>query len=118
MSNPSLNQMNEQVEKLFAAPARAYASLAIAHFEKLASAHFEATKAYTDVGVKQVRAALDIKDPEAFRNYVEGQQKVVKELSERVKGDAEKVVALNQDFFKQAQQLTESNVKSAASKAK
>ncbi|MCH8505930.1 MAG: phasin family protein [Ectothiorhodospiraceae bacterium] len=114
MNDQTFNQMNDQVEKLFTGPARAYATLAIAHFEKLASAHFEATRAYTDLGVKQVRAALDIKDPQDFRSYVEGQQKLVQEIGERVKGDAEKVVALNQDFFQQAQKLTESNAKTAA----
>jgi hypothetical protein len=61
----------------------------------------------------QARTLMDVKDAEGLRSYMESQQKVAKELAERVKGDADKVVALQQDFMQQSQKLTEENVKQA-----
>ncbi|MDN3522290.1 phasin family protein [Halomonas ramblicola] len=107
----------KQVESLFFGPARAYANLAVDYSEKLAHAQLDATKAYTDTGLAQLRTLLSVKDAEGLRSYMEGQQKVAKDLAERLKGDAEKVVSLQQDFVQQSQKLTEENVKQAQTTA-
>ncbi|GHC17496.1 phasin family protein [Aidingimonas halophila] len=117
MSNATFDQATQQFESLFFGPARAYAALTIDYTEKLLSAQYEAAKTYTDIGLSQTRAALDIKDAETLRSYVEEQQKVAKDLGERMKSDAEKVVAMNQDFVQQGQKLTEENVKTASKTA-
>ena len=88
----------QQFDSLFFGPARAYASLAVDYTEKLAHAQLDATKAYTDTGLAQLRTLMTVKDAEGLKSYMEGQQKVAKDLAERLKGDAEKVVALQQDF--------------------
>ncbi|GEN22339.1 phasin family protein [Halomonas cupida] len=106
-----------QFEDMFFAPARAYTSLTVDFTEKLAHAQLDAVKSYTDTGLAQVRAFTAVKDAEGLRSYMEGQQKVAKELTERLKGDAEKVVALQQDFVSESQKLTESNVKKATDTA-
>ncbi|QJQ95887.1 MULTISPECIES: phasin family protein [Halomonadaceae] len=113
MSNAT-DQATKQFESMFFGPARAYAALSLDYTEKLMATQYEAFKAYTDVSMGQARAMLDIKDAEGLRTYVEGQQKVAKDLSERVKGDAEKVVAINQDFVQKGQKLAEENMKSAS----
>lgn len=118
MSNETLNQVNKQFESFFACPARSYVGLALEHFEKLANAQYEAAQAYTEAGLKQTRAALSINDAKGFQAYVEDQQKVAKEMTERLKGDAEKVVGLNQEFAQQAQKLTASNVNNASKASK
>lgn len=120
MTNPNINQFNEQIEKFVGAPARAFADLSINHVESLVSAQIEAVKAYTDLGIRQARTALDIKEPQDVQKYVQGQQEVAKELGERVKGDAEKVVALNKKFAEEAQKLSQQsaqNVQQGAAKA-
>lgn len=118
MTNPTINQFNEQMEKFFAQPARAFADLGINHAESLVSTQVEAAKAYTDLGMRQARAALDIQQPQDVQSYVQGQQEVVKELGERVKGDAEKVVELNRQFAEKAQELTKENAEKAQKAAK
>lgn len=122
MSNAfDTKQVSEQFESLFFGPVRAYASLTVDYAEKLAHAQLDATKAYADTGLAQLRTLLSVKDAEGLRAYLEGQQKVAKDLAERLKGDAEKVVSLQQDFVQQSQKLTEENVKQAqatAAKAK
>ncbi|PWG61892.1 phasin family protein [Spiribacter halobius] len=118
MSNETFNNYTEQAEKLFVGPARAYAKLAADYTEKLVNAQIEATRAYTEVGLGQLRSALEIKDQKDLQAYAEGQQKVARDLGERVKGDAENVVAMNQEFVNEARKLVESNVKSASEAAK
>ncbi|MEX0430606.1 phasin family protein [Spiribacter insolitus] len=117
MTNETFSKVNEQTEKMFMGPTRDYAKLAMDYAEKMIDAQMEAAKTYTDIGMKQARAALEIKDTEALKAYAEEQQKVAKEMSERVKGDAEKVVAMNQDFVNEARKLVESNVKTASEAA-
>lgn len=116
MSNATFDQATQQFESLFFAPARAYAALTLDYTEKLVAAQFDAAKTYSDAGLSQARAVLDVKDAEGLRAYAEGQQKTAKELTERLKNDAEKVVAMNQEFVQQSQKLAEDNLK-AASKA-
>ena len=118
MNNINLGKTTEQLETFFFGPARAYAALTLDYSEKLANAQFDAIKAHSDTSLSQARAAMDIKDAEGLRSYIEGQQKVAKDLGERVKGDTEKVVALNQDFAQQSQKLVESSVKTASQSAK
>ncbi|MBS9404924.1 phasin family protein [Halomonas sp. TRM85114] len=104
-------QITEQFESMFFAPARAYAELSVDYTEKLVNAQLDAGKAYSDTSLAQLRNLMNVKDAEGLCDYMEGQQQVAKDLTERLKGDAEKVVALQQDFAKDSQRLTEENVK-------
>lgn len=111
------NEMTQQFDNLFMAPARAYMSLSIDYSEKLMNAQLDANKAYLDTGIAQMRQLMSVKDADGLRSYMESQQKVAKELAERVKGDADKVVSLQQDFLQKSQKLTEENVKQAQAAA-
>lgn len=110
MTDINPNQVFEQFEKSVFAPARNYTGLALDHFEKLFEVQYDAIKAYSDLGVQQARAALDIKDHNDVQAYVANQQQVVQSVAERAKGDAEKVVALNQDFAEKAKKAIEGGV--------
>ncbi|QOR38009.1 phasin family protein [Billgrantia diversa] len=102
-----------QLESVFFAPARAFAALSVDYTEKLVNAQLEAAKAYSDTTLAQLRSLAEVKDAEGLKSYLEGQQAVAKDLTERLKGDAGKVVALQQDFVQQSQKLTENSVKQA-----
>ncbi|WP_163560658.1 phasin family protein [Halomonas sp. NO4] len=102
-----------QLDSVFFAPARAFAALSVDVTEKLVNAQLDATKAYADSGLAQLRSLVEVKDAAGLKSYLEGQQVVAKELTERLKGDAEKVVALQQDFVQESQKLTEGSVKQA-----
>ena len=101
----------KQIESMFFAPARAFAALSVDFSEKLVNAQLDAGKAYSDTSLAQLRNLMTVKDAEGLRDFMEGQQKVAKDMTERLKGDAEKVVSLQQDFVKDSQKLTEENVK-------
>ncbi|MDX1467075.1 MAG: phasin family protein [Halomonas sp.] len=106
-----------QVDSMFFAPARAFAALSVDFTEKLVNAQLDATKAYADTNLAQLRKLVEVKDAEGLKGYLEGQQEVAKELTERLKGDAEKAVALQQEFAQESQKLTESSVKQAQQSA-
>lgn len=103
----------QQLDSVFFAPARAFAALSVDYTEKLVNAQFDAAQAYTDTSLAQLRKLLEVKDAEGLRAYVEDQQQVAQELTERLKGDADKVVSLQQDFVSESQKLTEGSVKQA-----
>ncbi|MGM0639583.1 MAG: phasin family protein, partial [Pseudomonadota bacterium] len=91
----------------------AYAALSVDFTEKLFNAQLDAAKAYTDTNLAQLRSLMEVKDAEGLKSFMEGQQKIATELTERLKADTEKVVALQQDFAKDSQKLTEENVQKA-----
>ena len=115
MTNPTINQLNEQFDKFFGGPVRAFAELSVNHLDAVVSTQMDAAKAYADLGIRQARTALDIREPQDVQKYVQGQQEVAKELGERVKGDAEKVVALNQKFAEEAQKLSQQSAQNVQS---
>ncbi|WP_168012813.1 phasin family protein [Halomonas salinarum] len=102
-----------QFEPVFLVPARAFAVLSIGVTEKLVNAQLDATKAYPDTDLTQLRSLVEIKDAAGLQSYLEGQQTVAKELTERLKSDAGKAIALQQEFVQESQQQTESSVKQA-----
>uniref|UniRef100_UPI00356708ED phasin family protein n=1 Tax=Halomonas sp. TaxID=1486246 RepID=UPI00356708ED len=106
-----------QLESVFLAPARAFAALSVDFTEKMVNAQLDATKAYADTNMAQLRSLVEVKDAEGLKSYMEGQQEVAKELTERMKGDAEKVTVLQQEFAQESQKLTESTVKKAQESA-
>lgn len=114
MSTDNVTQMQKQFDSVMAGPARTYASLMLDHLEQLTNLQYDAIKSYADTSFQQARAALDVKDPSDVRAYVEGQQKMARELGERAKGDAEKVVSLNQDFVQKAQKVAEESAKNVS----
>ena len=116
-TNMNFNQVNEQIEKTVMGPMRAYATLAMDHLEKMAEVQYDAAKAYTDFGMQQMRSALDIKSPEDVQAYLQEQQKAAETMGNRLKGDAEKVVALNQEFAEKAQKTVEENAKTVTENA-
>lgn len=117
MAKSNVDQATQQFESMFFGPARAYAGLALQYTEQVVTTQLEFAKACTEANLNQARAFLDIKDPESFRTYFEGQQKVAKDLTERLQGDTEKVVAMNQEFMQKSQELVEDSAKTASKTA-
>lgn len=117
MRTLNTNEMTQQFDNMLMAPVRAYMALSIDYSEKMINAQMDASKAYADTGIAQMRQMMEVKDAEGLRSYMEGQQKVAKELAERVKGDTDKVVSLQQDFIQKSQKITEDNVKQAQTAA-
>lgn len=117
MTNETINQFTKQSEVLFSG-FRSYANLAVEHVEKLTNAQLESARAFSEVGLNQARAALEIRDQAGLQAYVEKQQQAAKQVGEQIQGDVQKIAALNEEFAGNAKKLVEGSVKSASKKAK
>lgn len=119
MNEQILKSWTEQVEKLTAgfAPAREAAKLGVDHLEQLVAAQLESTRAYAELAVTEARAALEVKDPKDLQGYIDRQRALVETLNSRVKGDAEKTVAMNQAFAEKVRKLAEQNIATATKAA-
>ena len=111
------NGSQSQIEQAIAGSARAYASLVLDHFGQLTSLQLESAKTYAETGLQQARAALEVKSASDLQSYLESQQKVAKEMSERIRSDVEKVVSLNQTFAQEAQKATKDSAKEVSKSA-
>ena len=117
MSNATINQANEQFQSLFGEPARAFAELTVNHMESVVQTQVEASRALSDLSMKQVRSALEVKDPKDVQSFFQGQQEFLKAMSEQVRGDAEKLVELNRKFAEEAQKLGQQSTQEASKAA-
>lgn len=104
-----VTKTNEQVAKL-AAPVKKFNALVLDHLEKFVQFQLEAAKSYSDLGLEQLRAALDVKDAESLQTYVSGQQKVVEVVGKKLSSDAETLATLSKDFTVEVQKLAQENV--------
>ncbi|RDB41977.1 phasin family protein [Halomonas sp. DQ26W] len=106
----STERAKEQIDNAVIEPVRAYGALTTDYFEKLFSVQFDSVRAFADKNLAQSRSWLEVKDSESFRQVIEQQQQAVRELSEQMKKDADRIQALNQEYLKETQQLTTENM--------
>ncbi|XKH59697.1 phasin family protein [Halomonas sediminis] len=104
---------SQQFESAMISPMRSYAVAALNYYDQLLNAQIDAMRAYTDMSMEQARTWLDVKDTDSIKKAMESQQKIAANLTERMKGDAEKVISMSQDFAQQSQEMTEENSKKA-----
>jgi hypothetical protein len=71
MRTLNTNEMTQQFDNMFMAPARAYMALSIDYSEKMINAQMDASKAYVDTGIAQMRQMMDVKDAASLRSYME-----------------------------------------------
>ncbi|APE30265.1 phasin family protein [Halomonas aestuarii] len=118
MSKATTQQATEQFESAFVAPARSVGALNLDYTEKLVAAQFDAVRALTDMGLSQARSWLDVRDADSLKKVVESQQKASQDMGERLRGDAEKIMSLGQEYVQQSQKIAEDGIKAATSAAK
>lgn len=111
-SRQSNAQGNQKIDEAIVEPVRAYGALTTDYFEKLFAAQFDSVRAFADTSLAQSRSWLEVKDSDSFRQVIEQQQQAVRELSEKMKEDAEKILALSQEYLQETQQLTSAGMRS------
>lgn len=112
MSQATPRNVNESFERLVAAPYRSYADLVLEYCQKLSAAQNDAIRAGTDLGMAQARTWLEARDAESYKLVVECQQKTTQDMSERFKGDADRIMALSREYVLKGQKLVEKNMSS------
>lgn len=107
MNDKTLASFKEQSEKLVA-PMMQLGRLNVANIEKLATMEIESLRAMTDLGLAQLKSAVEIQDAEGAKAFAEQQSEFVRQLNEKLVADSKAVIELvktyNADFQKLAQQ--------------
>ncbi len=116
MYDELFNSANVSMER-FAKPARRFQSVVLDSMEKLAQQQFEAARTYADLGLKNLREGLSVKDVKGFQEYVQGQQAVVRDVTERLQDDAKAFVRIQEEFGNEVRELFEENVSEVSQKA-
>ena len=112
--------MSNEIFAQFAAltaPAKKFNTLAVANLEKLTDLQLNAARAYVEIGVEQMRAALNVSDAKSLQDYVAGQSKVAKTVSEKLTADTTALVELSKNFGSEVQKLAQESVASLNVKA-
>ncbi|EWG99127.1 phasin family protein [Halomonas sp. BC04] len=105
-ANQASDEASAQFNDAIAEPVRAYGLMTTNYFEKLFSAQFDSVRNFSEKSLAQSRAWLEVKDSDSFKEVVEQQQQAVREMSERLKEDAEKIRSLSEEYMKDTQKLT------------
>lgn len=108
---------NVNVESLVG-PVRRYNELLVDNAEKLLSMQLDAARSYTDLGIKQIRDAMEVNDVKTLQDYLSNQSEVAKTVAERAQQDARGLAELGQSFASELQGLVQENVASAAGQGK
>jgi len=114
MSKATQQSAIEQIESLFVAPARQFGALNLDYSEKLAAAQFDAVRAMTDMSVGQARGWLSVRDADSLKQVVQSQHKGSQDMAERLRGDADKIMNLGQEYLQKSQKLAEDGLKAVA----
>lgn len=72
--------------------------LFVANLEKLTDFQFDTLRAYSDVGLSRLKAAVEITDVEGLTAYAEASVAVAKDLGAKVQADAEALADLLNGF--------------------
>jgi phasin family protein len=111
MFEEMFQKTNVQFGELFA-PARKFNALVVDNLEKVTKFQLEALRSYADLGIEQLRGALEVNDAQSLQAYVSNQQKVAETVSKKLSSDAETFAALSKDFTVEVQKLAQENVTS------
>ncbi len=117
MNEDILNKTTAQFET-YLAPARKVSSLMIEHFAKVSEFQLEAFKAYSDLGVEQLRSVSKVTDAKGLQDFLSGQTKVAQTVSEKLNSDASTLAGFGKDLTAELQKLTQENVATVSKAAK
>ncbi len=94
-------------------PAHKLNQQAIAAIEKLVAYQIDSLKAYSELGVNQLKAAVEVRDVEGLKNLLTNQTDVLKEFGERLLTDYKAISQMGADFVSQSSKVTTETAKAA-----
>ncbi len=104
-------QFSEQTDKALA-PISKFNKLLSKNVEQLTELQLASVEAYRELSLAQMKAAADVNNPEALKEFNLKQVEVLKQVSEQMTKDSARFNELAQDFGKEVQELTAENLKS------
>ncbi len=108
--------MNIAIDNLFAqtqplmAPVLKANKLAVANMEKIVTLQMDSLRTYVDLGMGQLKAAVEVNNPEDLRAFVNSQVEVASTIRQRLLNDTKALADLGTNYKTEINKLTEENV--------
>lgn len=97
------------VDKMFE-PSRRFHALMLNGVEKVAHFQLDAVKSYTELGLKNLREGLELRDVNDIQGFVTKQGERARELGEKVQSDVQTLAGIQQELGTEMQKLMQNNV--------
>lgn len=91
-------------------PGRRFQALMLTGVEKVAQFQLDAVKSYTDLGLRQLREGLELRDVNDVQGFVSKQGERARELGEKVQSDVQTLAGIQQELGTEMQKLLQNNV--------
>lgn len=116
MSNDVFNTVIEQTQS-YVAPVVKANKLAVTNLEKLVSFQFEAAQSYVDLGIRQLKAAAEVSNPQDLQSFFGSQVEFLNVLRQKLLDDTKAIADLSAGFKAEFDKLAEENVTELTEKA-
>jgi phasin family protein len=103
------SNQNKQLEAVIA-PVVEFNKLVLSNAEAAFNLQMASIQAYTQMGLKNLSAGFEVKNPEDFKAYAENQKAVAQEVTAQVTADVKALGEMNAKFIESAKSLAEQNV--------
>ncbi len=116
MQNEAFNSIFEQAQSAMGPVVKAN-KLAVSNFEKLVSFQMAAVQGYVDMGLKQLKSAVEVSSIEDLQNLMNTQVEYLASLRQKMLDDAKAIADLGNGFKADFDKLAEENVSEISDKA-
>ena len=99
------------------APVAAFNELVVKNLGTAFSMQVKSLNAYAKMGLSNLNAGLDVRNPDDFKAYMAAQKEVAANVAAQLTADAKAFGELSAKFMEQARALAEQNVTAMTAKA-
>lgn len=116
MQDKVMNAFSEQTKNMYN-PMRKINALLVENMEKMTDFQLEALKAYSQMGLTQMKQATSVKDADGVRDYSTSQAEMMSTLSKKVLEDAKTMADMSMEFKAEIEKIMEESRAQAFNKA-
>ncbi|WP_114417933.1 phasin family protein [Marinospirillum perlucidum] len=116
MQDKMMNAFAEQTKNMYN-PMRKINSLLVENMEKMTDFQLEALKAYSHMGLSQMKSATEVKDADGVRDYSASQAEMMSTLSKKILEDAKTMADMSMEFKSEVEKILEESRAQAFNKA-
>lgn len=106
MQDKVMNAFTEQTKNMYK-PMRKINALLVENMEKMTDFQLEALKAYSQMGLTQMKQAAEVKDADSVRDYSTAQAEMMSSLSKKVLEDAKTMADMSMEFKAEIEKIME-----------
>ncbi|MEH6449048.1 MAG: phasin family protein [Oleispira sp.] len=116
MQEDLINAVSEQLKSQYQ-PWLQINSLWLTSLEKLANFQLNAINSYSQIGLEQVKKAIEINGVEDLQEFASEQSSITESLNEKILDDSKALTELTQEFFGNVESIWQSSLASADTQA-